>query len=53
MATDCITDRSEETHNMYLWNMGMKYADNMTSAEIIEEINKIDKLEYAFLNPGK
>lgn len=53
VGTDCVTDRSEETHNMYLWNMGKKYADNMTSDEIIAEIKKLDRLEYAFLNPNK
>lgn len=51
LAEDCITDRSEETHNMFIWNMGQKYADRENSKDIIEKIGKMDRLEYAFINP--
>ena len=51
LAEDCITDRSEETHNMFIWNMGQKYADRENSKDIMEKISKMDRLEYAFINP--
>ena len=49
VAEDGIADRSEETHEIFLWNMGQKYADIMTSKEIVEEIRKVEKLTYDFL----
>jgi nicotinamidase-related amidase len=44
-----VADRSEETHNMFLFNMGNKYADVLKLNEVIEKINKLDKLEYDLL----
>jgi len=44
-----VADRSEETHNMFLFNMGNKYADVIKLKEVIEAINKLDKLEYDLL----
>ncbi|NQV03062.1 MAG: isochorismatase family protein [Bacteroidia bacterium] len=49
VVSDGIADRAEETHNMFLWNMGQKYADVLTVEETIEEIKKIDKLDYDLL----
>lgn len=50
VAEDCVTDRSKETHDMYMWNMGKKYADVMPSDAIIAEVEKLRPLEYAFMN---
>lgn len=49
VVSDGVADRAEETHNMFLWNMGQKYADVLTVDETIEEIKKIEKLEYDLL----
>lgn len=44
-----VADRAQETHNMFLWNMGQKYADIMSVDEVIEGIQKLEKLEYDLL----
>lgn len=44
-----VADRAEETHNMFLWNMGQKYADILSVDEVIEEITKLNKMEYDLL----
>lgn len=49
VVSDGVTDRSEETHNMFLWNMGQKYADVMDVSEVVKEIGKLDRLEYDLL----
>jgi isochorismate hydrolase len=49
VVSDGVTDRSEETHNMFLWNMGQKYADVMDVPEVVKEIGKLDRLEYDLL----
>jgi len=49
VASDGVTDRAQETHEMFLWNMGQKYADIMTSDEIIAEIKKLESLSYPLL----
>ncbi len=41
VVSDAVADRSIETHNLFLWNMGQKYADIMSSDEVIQEIKKI------------
>lgn len=46
---DAVADRALETHNMFLWNMGQKYADIMTTTEAIAEIHNLDKLTYDLL----
>lgn len=51
LAEDCITDRSKETHDMFMWNMGQKYGDKMDSGDVIKKIQGFNKLEYAFMNP--
>lgn len=53
LAADGITDRSRETHDMFLWNMNQKYGDAMQTEDIIEKIKTFDKLTYAFLNPER
>jgi len=50
VVSDAVADRSSETHNIFLWNMGQKYADIMTSDEVIQEISKMQSLpEYRFV----
>jgi maleamate amidohydrolase len=49
VVEDGVADRAEETHNMFLWNMGQKYADIMNVDATIEEIKKIEKMEYDLL----
>ncbi len=49
VPSDGVTDRAQETHNMFLWNMNQKYADVMTTDEVIAEIRKLDRLEYDLL----
>lgn len=49
VVSDGVTDRSEETHNMFIWNMGQKYADIMDVDATIREIGKIDRMEYDLL----
>lgn len=49
VVTEGVADRALETHNMFLWNMGQKYADVMTLSEVIDEIGKLEKLEYDLL----
>lgn len=49
VVSEGVADRAQETHNMFLWNMGQKYADVMSVDEVIEEINKLEKLEYDLL----
>jgi len=50
VVSDAVADRSSETHNIFLWNMGQKYADIMTSDEVIQEIGKLQSLpEYRFV----
>ena len=49
VAEECVADRAEETHNMFLWNMGQKYADVMSVKEVIAEIEKVEKMEYDLL----
>jgi nicotinamidase-related amidase len=49
VVSDGVVDRAEETHNMFLWNMGQKYADILTVKETIAEINKIEKMNYDLL----
>lgn len=44
VVSDAVADRSSETHNMFLWNMGQKYADIMTSDQVVQEIAKIRPL---------
>lgn len=44
-----IADRAVETHNMFLWNMGQKYADVMKTHEVIEEIHKLEEMKYDLL----
>lgn len=46
---DAVFDRSHETYDMFLWNMGQKYGDISTVDECIEKINGLQKLEYEFL----
>lgn len=46
VASDGVTDRSEETHNMFLWNMGQKYADILTVDEIDAKFGELETLEY-------
>lgn len=48
-ASDGVADRAKETFDMFLWNMGQKYADIMTVDQIIEEINKLKPLTYDLL----
>ena len=52
LVDDAITDRSEETHNMFLWNMGQKYGDRMSSEEVLKRIEEYPVLEYPFMNPA-
>lgn len=49
VVSEGVADRAQETHNMFLWNMGQKYADVMSVDEVIKEINKLEKLEYDLL----
>jgi len=49
IATDACGDRSEETKKMFMWNMGMKYGDLLTTDEIIEHINSMEPMEYPML----
>ena len=49
VVSDGVADRAEETHNMFLWNMGQKYADICSVDETIAEINKMEKMEYDLL----
>jgi maleamate amidohydrolase len=49
VVSDGVADRAEETHNMFLWNMGQKYADVLSVDETIEEIKEIEKMEYDLL----
>jgi maleamate amidohydrolase len=49
VVPDGVADRSEETHNMFLWNMGQKYADILSVDETIENIKGLEKLEYDLL----
>jgi maleamate amidohydrolase len=46
---DAVADRAIDTHNMFLWNMGQKYADIMTTEEAIAEFGNLDKLTYDLL----
>lgn len=49
VVEDGVTDRAKETHEMFLWNMGQKYADIMSSEEVIQEIKKLEPLSYDLL----
>ena len=49
VVSDGVADRAEETHNMFLWNMGQKYADVLSVDETIENIKGLEKLEYDLL----
>src|SRR5512140_1601315 len=49
VVSDGVTDRAQEAHNMFLWNMGQKYADVMTTSEVITEFGKIDRMDYDLL----
>lgn len=51
VVPDSIADRSEETHNVFLWNMGQKYAEIIHADQVIEEISKLEPLTYDLLNP--
>jgi len=49
IATDASADRSEETKQMFMWNMGMKYGDLLTTEEIIEHIDSMEPMEYSMI----
>lgn len=49
VVPDGVADRAKETHDMFLWNMGQKYADIMTSDEVITKINELEPLTYDLL----
>jgi len=49
VAGDACGDRSREIHDLYLWNMNQKYADVLTTDEVVKELQKFDKLEYDLL----
>ena len=41
VVTDCVGDRAEAPHQASLFDMGQKYADLMTSHEVIGRLDKI------------
>lgn len=45
---DAVGDRTKETYDMFLWNMGQKYADISSVDECIAEIEKLEPLTYEF-----
>ena len=49
VVEDGVADRAQDTHKMFLWNMGQKYADIMSVKETIAEIEKIESMEYDLL----
>ena len=49
VVEDAVADRAVETHNMFLWNMGQKYADVLNVDGTIDELKKIKKMEYDLL----
>jgi len=49
IVSDGVTDRAQETHNMFLWNMGQKYGDVMSADEAIAEIKKLESLDYRMM----
>lgn len=49
IATDASSDRAEETKKFFMWNMGMKYGDLLTTEEIIQHINSMEPMEYSTL----
>ncbi|MDR2932689.1 MAG: isochorismatase family protein [Oscillospiraceae bacterium] len=42
-------DRSVELHEMYLWNIGKKYADVVSTQDSVEYLNRIAPMHYANL----
>jgi len=49
VVEEAVADRAKETHDMFLFNMGNKYADVVKLDEVIEQINKLEPLEYDLL----
>ncbi len=49
VTKEAVADRALETHNMFLWNMGQKYADIMDLDDVVKEIGKIENMEYDLL----
>ena len=39
---DCVYDRAPTSHAVNLWDMNGKYADVMTSAEVIEKLTTLE-----------
>jgi len=50
IVSEGVADRTKETHEMFLWNMGQKYGDVMSDDEVISGINKLDRLEYPMMD---
>lgn len=49
IVTDCAGDRSQETKEIFMWNMGMKYGDLMSCDEVIGVIDKLKPMQYTML----
>lgn len=49
IVTDASADRSEETKKIFMWNMGMKYGDLLTTDDVIEHINQMEPMTYSML----
>lgn len=47
VVSDASADRSQEVYDLFLWNLGQKYADIMTTDEVICKIQSINSLSYA------
>ncbi len=46
---ECVSDRTKETYDMFLWNMNQKYADVMALNDVISIIGDMKPLRYDFL----
>lgn len=45
---ECVSDRSQEVSDLFLWNLDQKYADVMGLDEVIAAIERLQPLDYEF-----
>ena len=43
---ECAADRSQELHEAYLWNIDKKYADVLSTDEVVEHLRAMEPLTY-------
>ena len=43
---EACADRSKELHDIYLWNIGKKYADVLSTDEVVAYLNSLEPMTY-------